>query len=442
VLTWESLAERPVPPWHEDAKLGIMIHWGPYAAADREPGTDEPLQVIAELWGRRGRYDALARIFRQGLREWDPSVTLGAIAASGARYLIVSAKHYDGFALWPARTKNPRKRGWQVTRDVVGELAAGARALGLRFGLYYSAGLDWTFGGTPTSGLVDLAAAIPRTRIYAAYVDAHWRELISRYSPSMLWNDVGSPATQDLLALFSDYYAAVPDGVVNDRFGQPAAQESVSDGLGIARAVRRLFAPRAARLPVRAGTILPVKHADSRTAGPEAPFPDLEGSWECVRSLEETEENLLPVSALVRLLCDVTARGGNLLIGVIPRSDGSLGPLQTARLRGLGEWLKLNGEAIFGSRPWGDREGVTEDGIEVRFTSRGMTAYAILLGTPAGRTIILPSLRLLPYAGLRVLGSIGYSTWFQEGKDVHIRLTEPLRESPAHVISMTPQPRA
>ena len=71
-----------------------------------------------------------------------------------------------------------------------------------------------------------------------------------------------------------------------------------------------------------------------------------------------------------------------------------------------------------------------------------MTAYALLMGTPADRTIVLPSLRLLPYATLRVLGSIGYTAWFQEGKDVHVRLTEPLRESPAHVISITPQPRA
>ena len=104
--------------------------------------------------------------------------------------------------------------------------------------------------------------------------------------------------------------------------------------------------------------------------------------------------------------------------------------------------LRLNGEGVFSTRPWGEQEGTTDDGIEVRFTAKGMTMYAILLGTPAGRTIILPSLRLLPYAGLRVLGSIGYSTWFQEGKDVHIRLTEPLREAPAHVISITPQPRA
>ena len=108
----------------------------------------------------------------------------------------------------------------------------------------------------------------------------------------------------------------------------------------------------------------------------------------------------------------------------------------------VGDWLKLNGEAIFGTRPWADGpESVLDDGIEVRFTTRGMTTYAILLGTPAGRTIVLPSLRLLPYAGVRVLGSLGFASWYQEGKDIHLRLSEPLKESPAHVVSITPQPR-
>ncbi|MGA2640949.1 MAG: alpha-L-fucosidase [Spirochaetia bacterium] len=441
-MTWESLAERPVPPWYEEAKLGIMIRWGPYSAAADAPGSGDPLQVIAEHWGRRGHYDELARVFRQGLREWDPAGTLGAVAASGARYLIVSAKHHDGFALWPARTKNPRKRGWQVPQDVVGELAEGARRLGLRFGLYYSAGLDWTFGGTPLRGPTDLAAAIPRTRSYAAYVDAQWRELISRYAPSILWNDVGSPPAQDLLALLSDYYETVPDGVVNDRFGQPEAGETGTEGLRIARAVRRLFAPRAMRLPARPGATLPVRHADIHTVDSKAAFPDGAKPWECVHGLDETDDDPTSVSALVRQLCDVTAHGGNLLLSIGLNADGSLDTLQKARLHGLGDWLKLNGEAIFGTRPWGEREGVTEDGLEVRFTGKGMTTYAILLGTPAGHTIVLPALRLLPYAGLRVIGSIGYSTWYQEGKDVHIRFTVPLRESPAHVISITPQPRA
>jgi alpha-L-fucosidase len=442
VATWNSLAERPVPAWYEDAKLGIMLEWGPYATAERVPGAAEPLEVIARLWGRRGRYESLARTFRQGLREWDPADLLSAVAASGARYLVVSAKHHDGFAMWPARMKNPRKRGWQVSRDVVGELADGARAAGLKFGVYYSAGLDATVGGTPPSGLGDRAAAIPRTRSYAAYVDAHWRELISRYSPSILWNDVGSPGTQDLLTLFSDYYETVPDGVVNDRFGQPESMDAGGGGLGIAALFRRLFAPRATGLPARPGTALPVRHSDFRTIDSDTVSPAVEGTWECVASLEEGEDRLPRVPAPVRQLCDVTARGGRLLLRLVPNADGSPGLLQTGRLRGLGDWLKHNGEAIFGTRPWGEQEGATEDGIEVRFTGKGMTTYAILLGTPAGRTIVLPSLRLLPYAGLRVLGSIGYTTWFQEGKDVHIRLTEPLRESPAHVISITPHPRA
>ena len=460
-----------------------MITWGPAAVPAWAPPAGDPQRLVTEhgwehlfshdpraewygnsmlvsgsptyrhhhtAWGRLGRYDAFARTFRQGLRDWDPAETLRAIAGSGARYVVVSARHHDGFAMWPARRRNPRKRGWQVSRDVVGEIAEGARAHGMRFGVYCSSGLDWTFGGTPIRNLADLAAAVPRTKSYAAYVDAQWRELIARYSPSILWGDAGSPAAEDLLSLFSSYYDAVPDGLVNDRFGQADLDEPGSMARRLLRLVTQVFTRRTARSPALTQAALPVTHADFRTVDPDGLPVDAAGPWECVRPLgyslghstEETDEHVPTVAALVRLLCDVASRGGNLLIGVGPRADGSLSPLQASRLAGLGDWLRLNGEAIFGSRPWGEGESATEDGIEVRYTCRGMTTYALLLGTPAGRTIVLPSLRLLPYAGLRILGSIGYTAWFQEGKDIHIRLTEPLRESPAHVISITPKPRA
>ncbi len=460
-----------------------MIYWGPYAVPAWASPTGEISRVIEEhgwdygfahdpraewyangmlisgsptqkhhraAWGRLSRYDAFGRLFRQGLKEWDPTGLIDSVQASGARYLVVAAKHHDGFLLWPSRKRNPRRRGWQVARDVVGEIARSARDRGMRFGIYYSAGLDWSFGGAPVRSLADLAAAMPRQRSYASYVDAHWHELIARYSPSILWNDGGSPREEDLADLFSTYYQSVPDGVVNDRFAQADPLEERGLGRRALFALARLLHLRARREALQRGADADAVHADFRTVENGAPAPDEEVPWERIcglgpsigHSTEETEDQLMPVGSLVRQLVDVVAHGGNLLLGIGPRADGSLSEAQLARLSGFGDWLRLNGDAIFGTRPWGEREGTTEDGIEVRFTAKGMTTYAILLGTPAGRNIVLPSLRLLPYAGLRVVGSIGYAAWFQEGKDLHIRLTEPLRESPAHVISITPHPRA
>ena len=481
---WQTLAERPVPGWYDDAKLGIMIHWGPYAVPAWAPPTGELPKVVAEKgweywfshnsyaewyansmlipgspthdrhrakWGRMARYDAFARTFRQGVKEWDPARWVDAVVASAARYVVFTAKHHDGFLLWPARRRNPRKGGWQLSRDVVGELADAARARGLRFGLYYSGGLDWTFGGSPIRSLADLRSATPRSKGYAAYVDSHWRELITRYSPSILWNDIGSPPGEDVAGLFTDYYAAVPDGVVNDRFGQAAVRVPGSIPHRLLTLLARMIPRRAAR-QTPAGLAAPTaRHADFQTLEYETTPKEADAKWESVRGLgcsfacvdTQEEDLLLSATALVRLLVDVVAGGGNLLLGVGPAADGTIPQAQLARLQGLGHWLKLNGEAIFGSRPWGkEREDVTEDDIPIRYTCRGMTTYAILTGTPAGRSIVLPSVRLLPYAGVRILGSLAYVTWYQEGKDVHIRLSEPLRESPAHVISITPQPRA
>jgi alpha-L-fucosidase len=483
VESWQSLAERPVPGWYNDAKLGIMIHWGPYAVPAWAPPTGELPTVVAEKgweywfshnsyaewyansmlipgspthdrhktkWGRLARYDNFARIFRQGVKDWDPGRWMEAIISSAARYVVFTAKHHDGFLLWPSRRRNPRKAGWQLTRDVVGELADSVRAQGLHFGLYYSGGLDWTFGGSPIRSLADLRSATPRSKTYASYVDAHWRELIERYSPSILWNDIGSPAAEDLEGLFSDYYASVPDGVVNDRFGQ--ADVAVPGALRhrAATLLARVFSRKADRQTALGLAAPAARHADFQTLEYENVPKEAGVKWECVRGLgcsfgcvdDQEEDLMLSASALVRLLVDVVAGGGNLLLGVGPAADGSIAPAQLSRLKGLGQWLKLNGEAIFGSRPWGEeREDVTEDEIPIRYTTRGMTTYAILTGTPAGRSIVLPSIRLLPYAGVRILGSLGYVTWHQEGKDVHVRLSEPLREAPAHVISITPQPR-
>jgi alpha-L-fucosidase len=88
----------------------------------------------------------------------------------------------------------------------------------MRFGLYYSGGLDWTFRHTPISNFADMFACVPIDEAYRAYAGAQVRELIARYKPDVLWNDIAWPEKRDVPQLFADYYAAVPDGVINDRW--------------------------------------------------------------------------------------------------------------------------------------------------------------------------------------------------------------------------------
>src|SRR3546814_20574319 len=102
----------------------------------------------------------------------------------------------------------------------------------MRFGTYYSGGLDWTFGGLPMTDFSAMFAAIPQTPEYLAYADTHWRELIARYQPDLLWNDIGYPAAADLDGLLAEYSAAVPEGVVHNRFDWTIGRESGGDRRG------------------------------------------------------------------------------------------------------------------------------------------------------------------------------------------------------------------
>ena len=121
---WEhSLANDPRPEWYAN---GMRIPGSPTWAHHRS------------AWGRLARYESFGRLFRQGLKAWEPAPLADALAASGARYVIVSAKHHDGFLLWPSRKRNPKRREWQTVMDVVGTFAETTRERGMRFGVYYS----------------------------------------------------------------------------------------------------------------------------------------------------------------------------------------------------------------------------------------------------------------------------------------------------------------
>ncbi len=407
----DGRGERPVPAWFADAKLGIFVHWGPYSVPGWAPLVDSvvlgqsflanpyaewyansmrvsgsPTQAHhAATYGASYRYERFGDAFNAASLDWDPLDWADLFRGAHARYVVLTTKHHDGFLLWPSRVRNPKAPGWVASRDLVGELAAAVRSRGLRMGLYYSGGLDWLWHDVVIESASDLVRAIPRDPEYVAYALAHWRELVERYRPCSMWNDIGFPGDDaEVLRLFADYYAAVPDGVINDRFKLAPGPHGLEP-----------------RVP-----------CDFRT--PEyARVPEIRAKkWELCRGIgnsfgwnrAETEAHYLSPRALVHLLVDTVSKNGNLLLDVGPLPGGEIPAPQRERLLALGAWLDVCGEAIFGTRPWLRAEGRTADGVDVRFTQSDHALYAVLLDAPAGPTFVLEGIAAPRDVRVRRLG--------------------------------------
>ncbi len=402
-----SLATHPLPTWFDDAKFGIFVHWGLYSVPAFAPLGPNPDPAAPDMM-RENRYaewyentlkfetSATSAFHREHFGNTpyadfrDPFETAAATMPvddwaetfrdSGARYVTLVTKHHDGYALWPSRHKNPHRADWQSKTDIVGKVADAVRAAGLRFGTYYSGGLDWTFNPERIDNLTAMFRAMPHDDAYDRYCFDQFIDLIERYRPDYLWNDIGYPAVPSLLTLFAAFYNAQPDGLVNDRW--LAARDLLS---GSAEDQRARFKGMMGYLkqhrvppPVHYDVITP-EYAPSATA--------FEKKWEATRGIgfsfgyngQETDAHLMRADAILHLLIDCVAKGGNLLLNVGPRGDGSLCPLQVERLRAVGVWLRANGDAIYATRPWTIAAAQTTDGRDVRFTTRDGVVYAIAL---------------------------------------------------------------
>lgn len=390
----DQLTNRPTPRWFSDAKLGIFIHWGVYsvpawAVPLGELGRVDPDEFLvtapyAEWYANTiripgspaSRHHALTYgcapydDFLDGwhAQHFDPTAWAGLFKSVGARYVVLTTKHHDGICLWDAPgsgTRNSVRRG--PRRDLVSDLATAVRAAGLRFGAYYSGGLDWHRSHfPPISCRQHLFRYRPADASYAAYARDQVADLIDRYEPDVLWNDIDWPEAgkPDLPRLFDRYYRVVPEGVVNDRWGVAWSDFLTSE-----------------------------YSADNRRN------ESLGRPWEHTRGIgysfgynqNEAARHCLTGPALVRHFVDVVVRGGNLLLDVGPRADGTIPELQRRALEDLGAWLRLHGEAVFGTRPWhpvgaSSVEGASADLLG--FTTARTGRYAHLGG--GGSVITLP----------------------------------------------------
>lgn len=450
---WESIRSHPVPEWFHDAKLGIFIHWGLYSVPAWAPPSGELGEVAARegwaAWFRQNPYAEwymnslriegsptqayhfstygpdftyfdFVSLFNEAIAAWDPDAWADLFASVGARYVVLTTKHHDGFLLWPSRHPNPFREGYFAARDLVGELTEAVRRRGMKMGLYYSGGLDWTFNDKVIQDLADIPAAVPQDPTYVAYALSHWRELIDRYEPAVMWNDIAFPAAADLSELFAYYYNRVSEGVINDRFTQ--------------------------RFEFSEHGIVPTVHYDFRT--PEyTTFPDItEEKWEATRGIgfsfgynrNEGPEHYLSVEALIHMFVDIVSKNGNLLLNVGPTADGVIPELQRERLEGLGRWLAVNGEAIFGSRPWKIAEGTTAEGLPVRFTCKADALYAIVLGGQPGQVLHLERVRVAEGGSVQWLGAEAPAAWEMKEAGLEVAIPSSVAPAPAYAMRITP----
>ena len=389
---WSRLS-RPMPDWYPDAGLGIFIHWGAYSVPAWAEPTGELGAVDDATWFRHNPYaewylntirfeDSPAREHHRAaygdapyddfLDAWrttafDPDDWAALFARAGARYVVPTTKHHDGIALWDApgtADRNTVHRG--PRRDLISELEVAVRAAGLRFGVYYSGGLDWNVSDLPPidSG-ANVRALRPNDAAYAAYAALHVRDLVDRYRPDVLWNDIEWPDAGKhanplgLLQLFEHYYEAVPDGVVNDRWGDTHCDYRTSEYQG---------------------------HLESEQAA----------YWENCRGVGlsfaynriEDASHLMSAAQTVRHLADVVSRGGNLLLNVGPTAEGTIPDAQRQVLEGLATWMDGGGSTfVHGSRPLEADVVGPSDEPWVRWTTKDGTATAVV---DAAGKVVLP----------------------------------------------------
>lgn len=326
-----------------DARFGLFLHWGLYSLAEGQwkgswvsekgpwkgKGFSEFLQLQAQI--PIADYEEFARGFRPAA--FDADAWVRDAKAAGMRYLVLTAKHHEGFAMFhsPSHPFNIVDHSG-YGRDPVAELAAACRRHGLLFGVYYSLGRDWhdpdaptnwpTKGGRSNTWDYPDEDAKVFDRYFRRKVLPQVRELLTQYGPiDLLWFDTPEGITRDQSRELLDLIRTLqPACVVNDRVG---------NGLGDFATYEQKVPPVAIAKPWET----------CATLGRNWGFHPRDTKW------KNPEQ-------IVRLLTDVVAKNGNLLFNVGPRGDGSWPEGAASHLKPVGDWLRVNGAAIYGARAW------------------------------------------------------------------------------------------
>ncbi len=450
--TWESLSKYQCPDWFRDAKFGIFIHWGVYSVPafssewyprqmyDRNDTTVFNHHVRTYGTQDKFGYKDFIPMFRA--EKFDPNAWIDLFIRAGAKYVVPVAEHHDGFAMYNTSLSKWNAFNMGPKRDIIGELAAAAHKRGMIFGLSSHRIEHWFFmseGKKFKSDVQDptyadfYGPAMDQrdTAMTAEYMN-DWLlrncELVDKYQPQLFWFDwyIEQSCLEPYRKTFAAYYynhaMQWNKGVVinfkNHAFPDNVAVYDIERGSS--RATRRY--------PWQTDTSVGKK------------------SWGYITGEENKTSN-----EIIDALIDIVSKNGNLLLNIGPRPDGTITQGQQDVLLGIGAWLKVNGEAIYGTRPWvvaeegptmandgsfGDTKPVSYTAQDIRFTSKGDTVYAMILDVPATKTIAIRSLAAgsnssAKIASVELLGSAEKIKWSQKTSGLLIRTPSsiPCREA-------------
>ncbi|WP_035172022.1 alpha-L-fucosidase [Caldanaerobius polysaccharolyticus] len=412
--TWQSLLNYRIPQWYEDGKFGIFIHWGVYSVPAfgnewyprnmYQQGTPE-FEHHVKTYGPQSQFGYKDFIPMFKAEKFDPKAWADLFEKSGARYVVPVAEHHDGFQMYDSAVSIWNAANMGPKRDIIGELAAVVRERGLVFGLSNHRAEHWWFfdGGMKFDSDVRdpryrdfYGPARPAPKDLGSVEESppdeefleDWLlrvcELVDKYQPQIVWFDwwIQNLAFKPYLRKFAAYYynRAVEwnkEVAINYKYN------AYEEGTAVFDIERGQF-------------------SDIRQRFWQTDTSVSKNSWGYIENHDYKAPN-----EIICDLVDIVSKNGSLLLNIGPKSDGTIPEPEREILMEIGRWLKINGEAIYGTRPWkvfGEGPTKVTDGAftdtkrsaftseDIRFTTKGDTLYAVVLKWPESGRVSIKSL--------------------------------------------------
>ncbi len=422
---WESLDSRPTPQWYKDAKFGIFIHWGLYSVPAWGPrgsyaewylnglksGDSTRLKYHEENYGKDFPYRDFIKLFKS--EKYEPEKWAALFKESGAKYVVLTSKHHDGFCLWP----NSESDGYNsldgaASRDLLGDLNSAVKNIGLKSGFYYSL-YEWDHEDYPNDV----------QKYVNDYMLPQFKDAVQRYKPSIIFSDgewdrnSHEWRSEEFLAWLYNESNAPEDVVVNDRWG---SETRFNHG----------------------GYYSTEYDPNSELVNEEF----IRRGWEECRGIgksfgynkNEGPEDYNTWEELIRLLVDIVSRGGNLLLNIGPKADGTIPEIMVDRLEEIGGWLDKNGEAIYGTTV--NRMTQSNNGkVKYTLSKDRRNLYAFIEEIPDGN-LNLNGLQATGHERIKLLGTDEEFNWRNRRDKLIIQIPKNINEivedSPIYVFEI------